>query len=162
MMRRFCRDAVDALALPPAPDAADRQPSFNMLHREVEEDGLDKALAELGIGCIPFHPLAQGVLTNKYLGGVPQDSRAALGGFLKAEELTEGLMAKVRALNDLAAARGQTLAQMAVAWVLSRGVTSALIGASRPSQIVDCVGALQRLDFSAEELAQIDAICEAP
>jgi L-glyceraldehyde 3-phosphate reductase len=135
------------------------QPSYNMLDRWIEKDGLDKTLAELGIGNIPFHPLAQGVLSNKYLAGVPQDSRAAQGGFLKPERLTEALMAKVRALNAMAEARGQSLAQMALAWVLAQGVTSALIGASRASQIVDCVGALARVEFSPEELARIDAIC---
>ena len=135
------------------------QPSYNILDRWIETDGLKDTVKELGIGCIPFLPLAQGVLTTKYLGGVPSDSRAAKGGFLKPSSITEAVVAKVRALNDMAMGRGQTLPQMALAWVLrDGGVTSALIGASRPEQIVDCVGALGNLGFTADELAQIDRI----
>ena len=135
------------------------QPSYNILDRWIERDGLKAAVKELGIGCIPFLPLAQGVLTNKYLAGIPADSRAAGGRFLKAAAITDDVLAKVRALNDMAAARGQTLAQMALAWVLrDDAVTSALIGASRPSQITDCLGALANLSLTADELARIDRI----
>jgi len=135
------------------------QPSYNIFDRWIERDGLKETLKELGVGCIPFLPLAQGVLTNKYLNGLPDDSRAAKGGFLKAASITEEVVAKVRALNEMAAGRGQTLAQMALAWVLrDGGVTSGLIGASRPSQITDCLGALTRPDFTGAELAEIDRI----
>ena len=135
------------------------QPSYNIFDRWIERDGLKDTLKDLGIGCIPFLPLAQGVLTNKYLNGLPDDSRAAKGGFLKASSITPEVLAKVRALNEMASARGQTLAQMALAWVLrDGGVTTALIGASRPSQITDCLGALARPDFTAQELAEIDRI----
>jgi L-glyceraldehyde 3-phosphate reductase len=133
------------------------QPSYSMINRWVEEDGLLDTLDEEGIGSIVFSPLAQGMLTDKYLHGVPEDSRAAEGksfrqGFLSAENL-----ANVAALGKIAEKRGQTLAQMAIAWVLRRGrVTSALIGASRPQQVVDCVGAIGNPDFSDEELAEID------
>jgi len=133
------------------------QPSYNMLNRWVERDKLRETLAELGIGSIAFTPLAQGMLTGKYLQGVPQGSRAAQGKSLDPGMLTEAAVEKIRALNRLAESRGQTLAQMAIAWVLrGGGITTALIGASRPEQVHDCVGALARLDFSAEELAQID------
>jgi len=112
------------------------------------------------MGCIAFSPLAQGVLTAKYLQGIPEQSRAARPtGFLKVEQVTEDKIAKVRQLNDLAQQRGQTLAQMALAWVLRHPqMTSALVGASRPSQIEDCVGALQNLAFGNDELARIDSI----
>lgn len=134
------------------------QPSYSMLNRWVETDGLLDALDELGVGSIIFSPLAQGLLTDKYLDGVPTDSRAKkIKQFFHAEFLSDRNIANVRALNDIARRRGQTLAQMAIAWVLRSGrVTSALIGASRPEQVVDCVGALKRLDFSAEELVEID------
>ncbi len=134
------------------------QPSYNIFDRWVERDGLKDTLNQLGIGSIAFLPLAQGVLTTKYLGGIPSDSRAAVGHFLKASSITEEVIAKVRALNAMAQARGQTLPQMALAWVLRDGITSALIGASRPEQVVDCVGALDNLSFTAEELAEIDRI----
>ena len=135
------------------------QPSYNIFDRWIETDGLKSTLKELGIGCIPFLPLAQGVLTTKYLNGVPSDSRAALGGFLKASSITETVLNRVRALNEMAAGRGQTLPQMALAWVLrGGGVTSALIGASRPEQVSDCVGALANLAFTEAELAEIDRI----
>ena len=135
------------------------QPSYNIFDRWIETDGLKSTLKDLGIGCIPFLPLAQGVLTTKYLNGVPSDSRAALGGFLKASSITETVLNRVRALNDMAAGRGQTLPQMALAWVLrGGGVTSALIGASRPEQVSDCVGALANLAFTEAELAEIDRI----
>ncbi|MDX3977535.1 L-glyceraldehyde 3-phosphate reductase [Shinella sp.] len=133
------------------------QPSYSMLNRWVEEDGLVDTLEELGIGSIVFSPLAQGMLTTKYLGGIPGDSRAALNHFLKKDFIRPEIIDNIRKLNAIAERRGQTLAQMALAWVLRGGrITSALIGASRSSQIVDCVKALEKPDFSAEELAEID------
>lgn len=133
------------------------QPSYSMLNRWVERDGLLDTLDELGIGSIVFSPLAQGMLTTKYLGGIPGDSRAAQNHFLKKDFIRPEIIDNVRKLNEIAERRGQTLAQMAIAWVL-RGdrVTSALIGASRAAQIVDCVKSLERADFTAEELAEID------
>jgi L-glyceraldehyde 3-phosphate reductase len=136
------------------------QPSYNILNRWVETDGLKDTLAELGVGSIAFIPLAQGILTNKYLGGIPTGSRATQGKSLDPA-LVERAVASVKKLNEMAAARGQTLAQMALAWVLrGGGITSALIGASRPEQVEDCAGAIRNLDFSADELARIDAISE--
>ena len=133
------------------------QPSYSMINRWVEDDGLLDTLDDLGIGSIVFSPLAQGMLTNKYLGGIPDTSRAAQGKSLKPDFLNETTIAGIRALNEIAKRRGQTLAQMALAWVLRGGrVTTALIGASRPEQIDDCVAALRNLDFSADELAEID------
>jgi L-glyceraldehyde 3-phosphate reductase len=137
------------------------QPSYNILNRWVETDGLKDTLHELGIGSIAFTPLAQGILSTKYLNGIPAGSRAAQGKSLDPAVITPQALASVRALNDMAAARGQTLAQMAIAWVLRRGgITSALIGASKPEQIIDCVGALENLEFTDSELAQIDRISE--
>ncbi|GEM_PF-1235706 len=136
------------------------QPSYNILNRWVETDGLKDALAELGVGSIAFVPLAQGILTSKYLNGIPAGSRAAQDKSLHPS-VVEKALGSVRKLNEMAAAREQTLAQMALAWVLRKGgITSALIGASKPEQVVDCVGALQNLSFTAEELAHIDAISE--
>lgn len=134
------------------------QPSYSLLNRWVEDDGLLEALDELGIGSIVFSPLAQGLLTDKYLNGVPADSRAKnIKHFFHSDFLNEQNLANVRELDAIARRRGQTLAQMAIAWVLrDRRVTSALIGASRPEQVVDCVGALKNLDFSVDELAEID------
>lgn len=133
------------------------QPSYNMFDRWIETGGLKSFLASEGIGSIAFIPLAQGMLTNKYLNGVPKGSRASQGKSLDPESLTPDRLASIKALNDLAVGRGQTLAQMALSWVLrDGGVTSALIGASKPEQIVDCVGALDNLTFSADELQQID------
>ena len=134
------------------------QPSYSLLNRWVEEDLLD-ALDDTGMGCIAFSALAQGLLTNKYLNGIPEDARINRpgGGSLKAEHLSEQNLKHVRGLNDIALARGQSLAQMATAWVLrDPRVTSALIGASHPAQITELVGALAKLQFSAEELAAID------
>jgi L-glyceraldehyde 3-phosphate reductase len=112
------------------------------------------------MGSIAFIPLAQGILTNKYLNGIPKGSRATQGKSLDPAVVEKALVS-VRKLNDLAAARGQTLAQMALAWVLRKGgITSALIGASRPEQVTDCCGAIRNLDFTPQELAQIDAISE--
>jgi L-glyceraldehyde 3-phosphate reductase len=138
------------------------QPSYSIFNRWIEKDLLATLEAE-GVGCIPFSPLAQGMLTNKYLNGIPADSRAAKpSGFLKAESVTEARLEQIRQLNAIAEARGQTLAQMALAWVLRhKAVTTVLIGASRPEQVSDCVGSLQNLDFSADELARIDAIAPA-
>jgi len=135
------------------------QPSYSMLNRWIEPELLG-VLGEEGVGCIAFSPLAQGLLTNKYLGGIPEDSRAAKPhGFLRPEQVTEATLSKVRKLDALAGRRGQKLAQLALAWVLRHpGMTSALIGASRVSQIEDAVGALANLEFSAAELTEIDTI----
>ena len=133
------------------------QPSYNMLNRWVEKDGLKDTLKELGVGSIAFTPLAQGMLTRKYLGGIPEGSRATQGKSLNPNMLSDRAIKNLNKLNDLAEARGQTLAQMAIAWVLrDEGITTALIGASRPSQVTDCAGAIGNLDFSAAELKQID------
>src|SRR5436309_12890178 len=132
------------------------QPSYSMLNRWIE-DGLLDALGELGVGCICFSPLAQGVLTDKYLKGVPEGSRAARDGSLSPSTLTEQTMAKVRGLNEIATRRGQSLAQLALAWTLrDPRMTSTLAGASSVEQVEENVGALERLDFSPEELAEID------
>jgi len=132
------------------------QPSYSMLNRWVE-DGLLDVLGELGIGCIVFSPLAQGLLTDKYLDDVPEDSRVVKGGALDRSMLSEDNLARVRGLNGLARERGQTLAQMAISWVLRDDrVTSALMGASRWSQVEDALGALDNTSFSDEELAAID------
>ncbi len=133
------------------------QPSYNMLNRWVERDGLKDTLTELGVGSIAFTPLAQGMLTKKYLGGIPEGSRASQDKSLFPSMLTDRAIENIRKLNEIADARGQTLAQMAIAWVLrDGGITTALIGASKPSQVVDCAGAVENLEFSAEELALID------
>ncbi len=133
------------------------QPSYSMINRWIEDDGLLDTLDEVGCGSIVFSPLAQGLLTDKYLQGVPKDSRVAQGGALDTSHLSEDNLTRVRALNEIALRRGQSLAQMAIAWVLRQGrVTSALIGASRPQQVIDCVAALDCAEFSAEELAEID------
>lgn len=133
------------------------QPSYNMINRWVERDGLKDTLKELGIGSIAFTPLAQGMLTNKYLKGTPEGSRATQGKSLNPNMLSENAINNIRALNDIAEKRGQTLAQMAIAWVLrGGGITTALIGASRPEQVTDCVGAIDNLDFTDAELAEID------
>ncbi|MGZ9811080.1 L-glyceraldehyde 3-phosphate reductase [Pseudoroseicyclus sp. H15] len=133
------------------------QPSYNMLNRWVERDGLKETLTELGIGSIAFTPLAQGMLTKKYLGGVPEGSRATQGKSLNPSMLSEKAIGNLNKLNEIAEARGQTLAQMAIAWVLREGgITTALIGASKPSQVEDCVGAVSNLEFTAEELKLID------
>ena len=135
------------------------QPSYNILNRWVEKDGLRETLADLGIGSIAFTPLAQGILTRKYLGGIPDGSRAAQGKSLDPAVITPRALDSVRALDAMAKSRDQTLAQMALAWVLRGGmITTALIGASKPEQVVDCAGAIKNLDFTAEELARIDDI----
>jgi L-glyceraldehyde 3-phosphate reductase len=132
------------------------QPSYSLLNRWIEHGLLD-TLGELGVGCIAFSPLAQGMLTAKYLGGIPDDARAVRGKYFPTDVLTEQNLAHVQALNDLAKQRGQTLAQMAIAWVLRDSrVTSALIGARTVEQLEDSLGALRNLQFSSEELATID------
>lgn len=135
------------------------QPSYSMFNRWVEAELLD-ILEEEEVGCIVFSPLAQGLLTDKYLNGIPDQSRASKPhGFLRPEQITEEKINKVRALNLMARDRGQKLAQMAISWILrQRAITSALIGASRVEQIEEIVGALDKLDFSAQELSQIDTI----
>ncbi|WP_424933976.1 L-glyceraldehyde 3-phosphate reductase [Amaricoccus macauensis] len=133
------------------------QPSYNMLNRWVERDGLKETLAELGVGSIAFTPLAQGMLTSKYLKGIPEGSRATLGKSLKPSMLSDKAITHLQKLNEIAQARGQTLAQMAIAWVLrDEGITTALIGASRPEQVADCAEAVNNLEFTAEELSLID------
>ena len=134
------------------------QPSYSLLNRWVE-DGLLDVLDEEGIGCIAFSPLAQGMLSDRYLNGLPENSRASLDGSFRKSFLSEQNLASVRALNDIAKRRGQSLAQMAIAWVLRRPtVTSALVGASRWSQIKECLGGVGNTTFAAEELADIDRV----
>ena len=134
------------------------QPNYNMLNRWIE-DGLLDVLGDEGVGCIAFSPLAQGLLTNKYLGGVPEGSRASRAPSLSESMLSEDNLDRIRALNDMAKRRGQTLAQMAIAWTLRDGrVTSALIGARHVEQLDDSLDAVKRLDFSDEELAEIDRL----
>lgn len=136
------------------------QPAYSMFNRWVE-DGLLQTLKEEGVGCIAFSPLAQGLLTDKYLGGnIPEGSRASKAhGFLKPANITEDKLSKVQKLNEMAKSRGQTLAQMALAWVLRHeAMTSVLIGASKVSQIEDAVGTLNKLDFSSDELEKIESI----
>jgi L-glyceraldehyde 3-phosphate reductase len=134
------------------------QPSYSMINRWIEEDGLIDVWEQLGIGSIVFSPLAQGMLTSKYLDGIPPGSRAAQHKSLDPAFLNEKNVANIRALNTIAQRRGQTLAQMAIAWVLRGGrVTSALVGASRPEQVEDCVKALGHMEFAVDELAEIDS-----
>jgi len=132
------------------------QPSYSLLNRWIE-DGLLDVLGELGVGCIVFSPLAQGMLTDKYLNGIPADSRAAQHGSLSPKLLSDDALARIRALNEVAARRGQSLAQLALAWTLRDArVTAALIGASSVAQLEANVASLERLDFSPDELAEID------
>ncbi|RRR96479.1 L-glyceraldehyde 3-phosphate reductase [Glycomyces terrestris] len=134
------------------------QPRYSMFDRRIEEDGLLDALEEVGAGCIVFSPLEQGVLTDRYLKGVPADSRAKTSHFLNEDSLDEQTMSKVKALNEIAAARGQSLAQTALAWALrDERMTSVIIGASSVRQLEDNVAATANLDFTADELAAIDA-----
>ena len=137
------------------------QPSYNMFDRWIE-DGLLDVLEEEGIGCIVFSPLAQGLLTDRYLDGIPEDSRAAKPhGYLSRDDVTAERLVKIRNLNEIAQARGQTLAQMALAWNLCHaGMTSVLVGASRTRQIEDNVAALEKLEFTEEELTTIDRILQ--
>ncbi|MEO3405023.1 L-glyceraldehyde 3-phosphate reductase [Mucilaginibacter sp. CAU 1740] len=134
------------------------QPSYSMLNRWVETDGLLDTLDDSGLGSIVFSPLAQGMLTDKYIkGNIPEDSRASQGKSLQTKFLSDENLQHIKALNEIALSRGQTLAQLAIAWVLRKGrVTSALIGASKPQQVIDCVGALKNIDFTEKELAEID------
>lgn len=135
------------------------QPSYSMLNRWVEEDGLLDTLEEIGAGCICFSPLSQGMLTDKYLHGIPKDSRASRNKFLKKGNITPAILEKVAALNGVAENRGQTLAQMALSWVLrDNKVTTVLIGASRPEQIEDNVGIISRLHFTEGERDRIEEI----
>ena len=135
------------------------QPKYSMFERWVE-DGLLDVLEQEGVGCIPFSPLAQGLLTNKYLHGIPEDSRAAKStGFLQLSQVTDERIAQIRQLNDIALKRGQSLAQMALAWLLKdQRVTSVLIGASRPEQLADSLKCLDNIEFAKEELEQIEVI----
>ena len=133
------------------------QPPYNMFRRELEGD-LQSAIRETGMGCIVFSPLAQGLLTSRYLNGIPEGSRATKSPFLTPAQVEESLP-KIKALNDLAQKRGQTLTEMALAWNLRLPeITSVLIGASRISQIEDALNSLKNLDFTSEELAKIDSI----
>jgi L-glyceraldehyde 3-phosphate reductase len=138
------------------------QPRYSLLDRHIE-GGLLDALRQEGVGCIAFSPLAQGLLTDKYLGGIPADSRAAKSvGFLTSKDVTPERLATINRLNDIASARGQKLSQMALAWVLRHpGMTSVLIGASRVSQIDDAVGAVRKLDFNDGEYAAIEQALHA-
>ena len=137
------------------------QPSYSMFNRWIE-DGLLQVLKTQGMGCIVFSPLAQGLLTSRYLSGIPEDSRAAKPAiFLQEKDITDEYIWKAQRLNAIAQERGQTLAQMAIAWVLRHpGMTSALIGASKVSQVEDCVGALEKLHFSEAELLAIEKILQ--
>jgi len=137
------------------------QPVYSMLNRWLEEGLLD-AIGEEGLGCIPFSPLAQGQLTDRYLNGIPEGSRASRGTSLSPDDLTEARLATIRALNEIASRRGQSLAQMALAWTLhDPRVTSALVGASSVEQLESNTAALARLDFDEEELAEIDRVLAA-
>jgi len=134
------------------------QPKYSMFERWVE-GGLLDVLEEYGVGCIPFSPLAQGLLTNKYLNGIPQDSRATRNLFLKETDITEEKVGKIRKLNELAVARNQTLAQMALAWLMKdKRITTVLIGASKPEQVLNSIASLENLHFSEEELFSINKI----
>jgi L-glyceraldehyde 3-phosphate reductase len=135
------------------------QPKYSMFERWIE-DGLLDVLGQEGVGCIPFSPLAQGLLTNKYLHGIPEDSRAAKStGALQQAQITPDVLNKLNALNGLASERGQTLAQMALSWILrDERITSVLVGASRPEQLMDSLKCLENLDFRAAELQHIDEI----
>jgi L-glyceraldehyde 3-phosphate reductase len=135
------------------------QPKYSMFVRDAEAGLLD-VLEKDGVGCIPFSPLAQGLLTNKYLHGIPEDSRAAKStGFLQTSQVTDEVIGKIKNLNTLAEQRGQTLAQMALAWLLKdTRVTSVLIGASKPEQLADSLKALDNINFSSEELERIEQI----
>ena len=136
------------------------QNRYSIFDRTIENNGLKDTAAELGKGIIAFSPLAQGLLTNRYLNGIPEDSRIMTDGrFLTKDALTEERLQQIRNLNEIAAGRGQTLAEMALSWVLRDGiVTSVLVGASRPEQVLDDIRAIQNLEFSKEELAKIDSV----
>ncbi len=139
------------------------QNRYSIFDRSIEQNGLKDTAQRLNKGIICFSPLAQGMLTDRYLNGIPQDSRIRTDGrFLQENALTDERLAQIRSLNEIAQQRGQTLAEMALAWILRDGiVTSVLIGASKPSQILDNIGALKNTSFSAEELAKIDSISKS-
>lgn len=136
------------------------QNRYSIFDRTIEKNGLKEKAAELKKGIIAFSPLAQGLLTNRYLNGIPEDSRIMTDGrFLKKDALTEEMLLKIRALNGIAAGRGQTLAEMALSWILRDGiVTSVLVGASRPQQLLDNIKAIENTEFSEEELKKIDEL----
>ena len=135
------------------------QDKYNLFNREPETSGVLSLAAESGSGFVAFSPLAQGLLTGRYLNGIPQDSRMAEGRSLRSDVLTDAMLARIRGLNDLARRRGQTLAEMALAWLLSdKRVTSVIIGASSTAQIADNLRALENTSFSSEELTEIDAL----
>jgi L-glyceraldehyde 3-phosphate reductase len=136
------------------------QRKYSMLVRDIEKDGLKEYAAANGIGIITFCPLAQGLLTDRYVNGIPEDSRIRTDGrFLKENAITEEMLGKIRKLGALASQRGQTLAQMALAWIMRDGdITSVLIGASRASQILDNVKMIENMEFSEEERAKIEEI----
>ncbi len=137
------------------------QPSYSMLNRWVEDDGLLDTLEELGIGSIAFSPLAQGMLTDKYLNGIPEGSRATQGKTIREGHITDENIRRIRGLNEIARQRGQSLAQMAIAWVLrNNSVTTALIGASSTLQLENSYGALSNLEFNDEELKEIDVFAQ--
>ena len=139
------------------------QGRYNLFDRAPEEEGILGQARAYGVGFIAFSPLAQGLLTSRYLQGVPEDSRMAQGRFLKREVLTEAILEKIKALDRVAAERGQTLAEMSLAWVLKDElVTSVIIGASSVAQLEDNLKALRKVDFSREELERIEAICHTP
>ena len=135
------------------------QPRYSIFDRTIQEGGILSAIQSERMGCVVFSPLEQGLLTKKYLGGIPRDSRAARDQYLKRSSLTEERLSQISGLNEMAQSRGQSLAQMALAWVLrDTSVSSAIIGASRPAQIIECVGAISNPDFTAEELDAIDRL----
>ena len=136
------------------------QRSYSILNRQIEVDGLKDYAAKNGIGIITFSPLQQGILTGRYLGGIPEDSRVRTSGvFLKESQITDDMNAKVRALKEIADSRGESLTQMALAWIMRDGdITSVLIGASKPAQIIDSLGMLNAKPFTAEERKRIDEI----
>ena len=137
------------------------QPKYSMFVRWIEDSLLDLLEAE-GVGCIPFSPLAQGLLTNKYLQGIPEDSRAAKAhGYLQEKDITDARLSQIKQLNDLALERGQSLAQMALAWVLKDPrITSVLVGASKPQQLADSLACLNNLQFGESELQRIETILQ--
>lgn len=138
------------------------QPLYNMFDRQIE-NGLLSVLEEKGIGCIPFSPLAQGMLTNRYLDGIPENSRAAKpSGFLSTKQITSDKMQKIRSLNEIAKSRSQSLAQMSLAWILrDKRITSVLVGASSPNQLTDNISMLENITFSDHELETIEVILKS-
>jgi len=154
------RDAIHILNRLGTPCLIHQFP-YSIFERNSEE-GLQGVLEDEGVGSIAFQPLAQGLLTGKYLSGIPEGSRAAgPSEFLNAEDITRNRLDKIRSLNDIASRRGQSLAQMSLAWILKGGITSVLIGASRSEQIVENVKALKNTHFTKEELYEIDTISKA-